>query len=196
MKARLYRLHNLAFCVSWLLTMVLSLAVVWAILYVGFHVVDHLKGEPDEPTQEVVTEKPSDEEVLTMESTAVSGSAAKPSLRHDEQIEAEYDAPKLTFLGTFIVTAYCACEKCCGRWADGITSTGTKATQGRTIAVDLRVIPYGTVLYFEGHTGMIGGYIAEDCGSGIKENRIDLYFESHEEALTWGVKVKDVYIIE
>lgn len=196
MRARLYRLHNLAFCVSWLLTMVLSLAVVWAILYVGFHIVDSLKEEPEEPAQEVIVEdETAEEEVLTMEDSAVSGSAAKPSLRHDEQITTEDDAPQLKYLGTFVVTAYCACEKCCGKWADGITSTGTVATQGRTIAVDPRVIPYGTVLYFEGHDGLICGYIAEDCGGSIKGNRIDLFFDSHEAANEWGIKVRDIYVI-
>ena len=46
----------------------------------------------------------------------------------------------LRSLGTFKLTAYCACEKCCGK-SDGITASGTKATEGRTIAVDTRIIP-------------------------------------------------------
>ena len=52
---------------------------------------------------------------------------------------------------TFTVTAYCCCEKCCGKNinhpAYGITATGTKATEGRTIAVDPNVIPLGTTVY-------------------------------------------------
>ncbi len=145
-----------------------------------------------------VTEEEEEKQTLTMESSKVSNSSApsKPSLHHDEQVTVEDDAPKLTYIGTFIVTAYCPCEKCCGKWADGITSTGTVATQGRTIAVDPRVIPYGTVLYFEGHGGNFGGYIAEDCGGSIKGNRIDLFFDSHDEANEWGIKTRDIYIIE
>jgi len=43
------------------------------------------------------------------------------------------------YLGTFTVTHYCPCEICCGK-TDGITYTGTQATEGRTVAVDPEVI--------------------------------------------------------
>lgn len=85
-------------------------------------------------------------------------------------------------------TAYCSCEKCCGK-NDGITATGTKATEGRTIAVDPKVIPYGTEVIIDGHT-----YIAEDCGGAVKGNAIDIYFDSHEEAVTFGKKTVTVKI--
>ena len=35
----------------------------------------------------------------------------------------------------------------------------------------------GSVVYFEGIDGLTGGYIAEDTGSAIKGNKIDLYFD-------------------
>lgn len=95
-----------------------------------------------------------------------------------------------TNLGHFKLTAYCACELCCGEYANGITATGTIATQGRTIAVDPSVIPYGSEVLINGHT-----YIAEDCGGAIDGNRIDVYFDSHSEALQFGVQYADVYII-
>lgn len=190
------RIKDFTHSLMWLLTMAICLAFACALLSVGIRIVDSLKEEPEEPAQEVIVEdETAEEEVLTMEDSTVSGSAAKPSLRHDEQVTTEDDAPQLKYIGTFVVTAYCACEKCCGKWADGITSTGTVATQGRTIAVDPRVIPYGTVLYFEGHGDLIGGYIAEDCGGSIKGNRIDLFFDSHEAANEWGIKVRDIYVI-
>lgn len=85
-------------------------------------------------------------------------------------------------------TAYCSCKKCCGK-NDGITATGTKATEGRTIAVDPRVIPYGTEVIIDGHT-----YIAEDCGGAVKGKAIDIYFDSHEEALNFGRRSVDVKI--
>ena len=109
------------------------------------------------------------------------------------------DEPELESLGTFKVSAYCSCEKCCDKAPDdpwyGITATGTKAAQGRTIAVDPKVIPYGSVVYFDGIDGF-GGYVAEDCGGAIKGNEIDLYFDSHEEALKWGVRELEVYAME
>lgn len=90
----------------------------------------------------------------------------------------------------FEITAYCPCIKCCGK-TDGITATGTIATEGRTIAVDPNKIPYGTEVIIDGKS-----YFAEDCGSAIKGNKIDLYFDSHQEALEWGVQEKEVIICD
>jgi 3D (Asp-Asp-Asp) domain-containing protein len=92
-------------------------------------------------------------------------------------------------LGKFRVTAYCHCIKCCGK-DDGITATGTKVKEGRTIAVDPKVIPLGSKVELDGKT-----YVAEDVGGAIKGNRIDLYFSSHDEANQWGVKYKKAYLI-
>ena len=89
----------------------------------------------------------------------------------------------------FCITAYCACEQCCGK-TDGITATGTVATEGRTIAVDPSIIPYGTEVIINGHT-----YIAEDCGGAIDGNRIDIFFDNHQEALNWGVQYLEVEIL-
>lgn len=94
-------------------------------------------------------------------------------------------------LGAFKVTAYCPCVKCCDEWADGITYTGVKATEGRTIAVDPSVIPLGSVLEIDGKQ-----YVAEDIGGAIKGKRIELYFDSHADALEWGVKTHDVYLVD
>ena len=96
-------------------------------------------------------------------------------------------------LGEFKLTAYCPCAKCCGK-TDGITATGTTATEGRTIAVDPRVIPYGSTvtLYYE--DGTVHTYTAEDCGGGIKGNRLDIYFDDHQAALQFGVQSAMVYV--
>ena len=89
-----------------------------------------------------------------------------------------------------IITAYCPCAKCCGE-TNGITASGTKAKQGRTVAVDPRYIPYGTEIIIDGQT-----YIAEDCGGAIKGERLDIYFDSHSEALNFGKQTKIVRIME
>lgn len=80
----------------------------------------------------------------------------------------------------FVVTAYCSCSHCSDDWGTN-TASGKKATQGRTIAVDTSKIPLGTEVEINGHT-----YIAEDVGGKIKGNRIDVYFNSHSEALDFG----------
>lgn len=93
------------------------------------------------------------------------------------------------YLGNFKLTYYCACPICCGEYANGITATGTVATEGRTIAVDPSVIPYGTQVIINGNV-----YTAEDCGGAIKGNRIDIFMSSHEKALQQGVLSADVYL--
>lgn len=104
---------------------------------------------------------------------------------------AAVEEPELESLGEFKLTAYCPCEKCCGEWADGITYTGTRATEGRTVAVDPSVIPLGSTVRINGHD-----YIAEDIGGAIKENRVDVFFDTHQAALQFGVQYADVAIIQ
>lgn len=96
-------------------------------------------------------------------------------------------------LGKFKLTAYCPCMKCCGK-TDGITSTGTTAAEGRTIAVDPRVIPYGSSVTIYFSDGTSHTYTAEDCGGGIKGNRLDIYFDDHQAALQFGVQSAMVYV--
>lgn len=108
----------------------------------------------------------------------------------------EVEEPEQTSLGEFKITHYCPCPKCCGQWADGITSTGTTATEGRTIAVDPEVIPYGSEVVLVYADGTEATYIAEDCGGAIKDNRIDVYMSSHQAALDAGVKYAEVLINE
>ena len=91
-------------------------------------------------------------------------------------------------LGKFKLTGYCRCVSCCGK-SDGITSTGTKAKAGRTIAVDSSIIPYGSKVKINKKE-----YVAEDCGGAIKNNKIDIFFDTHEEALEFGVKYANVYM--
>lgn len=80
-------------------------------------------------------------------------------------------------IGYFKITHYCACTECCGPNASGETASGTKVAEGRTIAVDPDVIPLGTHVIINGHE-----YIAEDTGSAIIGNVIDIYIADHDEA--------------
>lgn len=85
------------------------------------------------------------------------------------------------------ITAYCPNSCCCDEWADGITYTGTKAQAGVTIAVDPNIIPLGAWVEIGGEQ-----YHAEDIGGAIKGNRIDIFFDNHQDALDWGVQVLNV----
>ena len=80
------------------------------------------------------------------------------------------------------VSAYCACSKCCGK-TNAITASGTYATAGRTIAAPSNY-KFGTKIELEG----MGTYVVEDRGGAITGNKIDVYFNSHSEALAFGRK--------
>ena len=83
--------------------------------------------------------------------------------------------------GMYKVTAYCACMQCCGK-TNGITASGTKATANRTIAAP-RTFGFGTKVIINGIT-----YTVEDRGGAIQGNRIDVYMDTHSQALAWGVR--------
>lgn len=87
----------------------------------------------------------------------------------------------------FKVTHYCSCSICNGKWTGQPTASGTMPVEGRTIAVDPKVIPLGTKIYIDGKE-----YVAEDTGSKIKGYVIDYYVSDHSRAQKMGVKYKDL----
>lgn len=94
------------------------------------------------------------------------------------------------FLGYFTLTYYCPCSKCCGQWASGITASGTIAEAGRTIATSSKYA-FGTKMNINGHV-----YTVEDRGGAIKGNKIDIYVNSHAEALKLGKQTNvPVYLV-
>lgn len=91
-------------------------------------------------------------------------------------------------LGEFRLTAYCPCQACsCGYGT--MTSTGTVAQSKRTIAVDPTVIPYQSRVLIDGII-----YIAEDCGSLVKDKIVDIFFDTHKEVDAFGVQYSEIYI--
>ena len=101
-------------------------------------------------------------------------------------------------------TAYCLCQKCCGKSPSspgyGRTASGLVITPGKNmkvVAVDPKMIKLGTNVYVEGLNGAptYGKAIAADTGGAIKGNRIDLYFDTHQQALKWGRRSVRVYVL-
>ena len=92
------------------------------------------------------------------------------------------------------LTAYCPCSACCGK-NDGITATGTVATEGRTVAVDPNVIPYGTTIEVIYPDGSRARYVAEDCGGAIKAQRLDVFFADHQTAREYGIRTAYVFLV-
>ena len=93
------------------------------------------------------------------------------------------------------VSHYCCCVKCCGK-DDGITYSGVKATPGVTVAVDTSIIPLGSDVLVDYGDGVINYYRADDTGSAIKGNKLDLCVSSHQEAINLGVRTATVYWVE
>lgn len=77
-----------------------------------------------------------------------------------------------------------------GHWGDK-TYIGTLVRQG-VVAVDPQVIPMGTKLWVEGY----GYATAEDQGSAIKGNRIDLAYNDFKTASDYGIKDVKVYVLK
>ena len=76
---------------------------------------------------------------------------------------------------------------------DYITSTGKKPRPYHTLAVDPKVIPYGTRVYIPEFNKV---FIAEDCGGAIKGNRIDIYMNNEYECRQWGVRNITIIILD
>lgn len=89
-------------------------------------------------------------------------------------------------IGTFTITAYCGCKKCSG--GNSKTASGTTPTEGRTIAADTSILPFGTQVVIDGVV-----YTVEDRGSGIVGNHIDIFFATHKRAMAFGRKTMKVY---
>ena len=86
------------------------------------------------------------------------------------------------------ITAYCPCSKCCGK-TNGRTASGTTATAGRTVAASSKYA-FGTKLNIGGHV-----YTVEDRGGAINGNKIDIFVNTHAEALAWGVRYLNVSVV-
>ena len=95
------------------------------------------------------------------------------------------------------VTAYCACKKCCGPKARGLTASGLPISYngGRFVAADAKLFKFGTELIVPGYAD---GQPVEviDRGGAIKGHHIDIYFPTHEQAKEWGRKWIQVTVIE
>lgn len=90
------------------------------------------------------------------------------------------------YLGTYTLTAYCGCEACNGRNA-GITAMGVEPSEGWTVACNS--LPLGTQISINGNT-----YEVQDTGN-MDDGTIDIFMNSHDEALNFGVQSADVYVI-
>lgn len=133
------------------------------------------------------------------DTTETSSSSTSTEVVTEEVVEEEsYEAPEEettdtsentsssgqgTYLGNFVLTAYCNCAQCCGT-AGNATASGAMPTAGHTVA--MAGVPFGTQLLINGTV-----YTVEDLGTPY--GHVDIYFDSHAEALSFGLQYADVY---
>ncbi len=93
----------------------------------------------------------------------------------------------------FKVTAYSNDDESINvpAWRDGITATGTIAVEG-TVASDWQVMEPGTKIYIPGY----GIGTVEDRGGKVRGRHLDVFFDTREKAVIWGVKRIDVLVAD
>lgn len=91
------------------------------------------------------------------------------------------------YIGECVVTYYCPCEQCCGKWADGLTATGLPAEPG-IVAVDPGVIPLGSTVIIDGQK-----YLAADTG--VTGKHVDVCLADHAATVEAGVGNAEVWVV-
>ena len=125
------------------------------------------------------------------------GEAAQAEIQRREEEEKAKEAaqeaavPTFKSLGMFRTTGYCPCRKCCGKYGGKSTSTGAVPRSNHTIAVDPKVIPYGTKLMINGII-----YTAEDCGGAVKGKHVDIFYDTHAQASSHGSRSMEVFLVK
>jgi len=127
-------------------------------------------------------------EVTTKPGGPISNPATQPGSDH------EWETAR------FRVTAYCPCEKCCGKWAKypletRRTAAGAKLSEITACVAADPSIPFGTWMRIPGYA-MGKPVQVLDRGGAIKGSRLDLLFATHQQALEWGVRDIEVKVLK
>ncbi len=127
-----------------------------------------------------------DDTAFSNSTTYTKGESAESKTENTEET---HEHSGLKSLGFFHTTGYCPCKQCSEGWGRH-TSTGSIATSGHTIAVDPRIIPYGSKVMINGVI-----YTAEDRGGGVKGNHVDIFFDTHAQTRQHGKQTQEVFLV-
>jgi len=135
------------------------------------------------------------QEVPVPESKVIEAGKASRTTDQEEQEAAASDTEttastaSVKSLGIFKTTGYCPCYQCSEGWGRH-TCTGAIARSGHTIAVDPRVIPYGSQVIINGVQ-----YTAEDRGGAVRGNHIDIFYDTHAQTRQHGMRNAEVFLV-
>ena len=113
----------------------------------------------------------------------------KPKAKKKKAKKAKKKKSKKIDYGIMKCTAYCDCPECSSGYGRH-TQSGTTAEAGRTIAVDPDVIDIGSKVEIDGQM-----YVAEDVGSAVQGDVIDIFFDSHDEVEEWGTRYLETKVV-
>ena len=141
---------------------------------------------------QTVVQQPVAQIVLVGTGESANSNHAAPAIGDGVIVTASGEVLTYSHSDQFQTTAYTHTDAGC----DKITATGTFVRVG-TVAVDPKVIPYGTRMFIVSNDGayIYGIATAEDCGGGIKDKHIDLYFPTTDECWAYGVRSATVYFL-
>jgi 3D (Asp-Asp-Asp) domain-containing protein len=94
-----------------------------------------------------------------------------------------------------LVTAYCPCKICCGKFSDNVTASGKSIYTNRSmfVAADTSLLKFGTMLSIPGYRGGQAVPVL-DRGSKIRGYHLDVFYQSHRQAQKWGKQYLNVKV--
>ena len=145
---------------------------------------DYVEDTVSEDISEDTSDEEYTEETDSSDDSEDADTSSDSEAASEEQTSSESsDSSQGKYLGNFTLTAYCNCAQCCGT-AGYLTASGTVPTAGRTVA--MAGVPFGTQLLINGTV-----YTVEDLGTPY--GHVDIYFDNHSDALSFGLQTAEVY---
>lgn len=154
---------------------------------------EEVPAEPEEAVETAV--QPSEEEVYAEPEQAEETYTEEPEQEYVAEPEEVYQEPEQSYsesyyYGTCTITGFCNCELCSGGYAYGPTASGAYPTEGWTVASNS--LPLGTLVYIQD----LGTFCVEDRGDSIMDDMwLDVFWQDHDIAQSFGMKYLDVYIV-
>lgn len=161
--------------------------------------VDVVMLDPDLPSgEQKITEGEAGEGVFRYTYKYVNGKKTKVTKKVDKWIKKPQDnalrlgTGRTGHTGKYVVTKTFTAN-CSAYWMGNNCrgASGGRCVYG-TVAVDRFRYPYGTLFWIEGY----GFAVANDCGSAIKGDKLDLWMDSYKESCQWGRRHMTTYVLE